>query len=222
MKFNHMAIFKPSKILLYKKIKANADYVFGTTLDAGSGGFNRYGGLFKKMTKYVSLDIKSECKPDIVGPVDNIPLGDNSVDSIICTQVIGDVVNPDKVIKEFYRVVRPGGTVLLSESFMNEIHGEPFDYWRFTNYGMKHLFETNGFTILKFEQIGGFFSVQAQNTIRYLIEKFKLNQGGFFSSIVSPFINIFGKFLIFLDKIDKSQANRKFSIGWLAIAKKNE
>jgi len=217
-----MIIFKPSKFLLYKKIKNNTDLIFGVTLDAGAGGVNRYGSLFPRITKYMTLDVKPECKPDIVGSVDNIPLGDNSVDSIICTQVIGDVVNPDKVIKEFYRVVRPGGTVLLSESFMNEIHGEPFDYWRFTNYGMKHLFKTNGFTILKFEQIGGFFSVQAQNTIRYLIEKFKLNQGGFFSSIVSPFINIFGKFLIFLDKIDKSQANRKFSIGWLAIAKKNE
>ena len=218
-----MAVFfKPSKFLLLQKIKENTDFVFGVTLDAGSSGINRYGNLFPKITKYLTLDIKSECKPDIIASIDNIPLENDSIDSIICTQVIGDVVDPSKVIKEFYRVVRPGGVVLLSESFMNEIHGEPFDYWRFTSYGLKNLFESNGFNIVKLEQVGGFFSVMAQNQIRYLIERLKLNNGRLLAKLFCPIINLFGRLLIWLDKKDVSLANKKFAIGWLVIANKNK
>lgn len=215
-----MPIFKPSKILLYEKIKANADYVFGATLDAGAGGVNRYGSLFKKMTKYISLDIKPEYHPEILAPVDNIPLPDSSVDSIICTQVIGDCESPDKTIKEFSRIIKSGGVVLLSESFMNEIHGQPYDFWRFTHYGLRRLFETNDFEIIKIEQVGGFFSVMAQNQIRYFIEKFKLGQKKNLSRFFKPLLNIFGRLMIYFDTIDTSEANRLFAISWLVIARK--
>ena len=130
------------------------------------------------------------------------------------------MLSPNKVIKEFARIIKSGGIVLLSESFMNEIHGEPYDYWRFTPYSMRQLFSTNGFEIIKIEPIGGFFSVMAQNKIRYLIERLKLNQKNKLARLLGPFLNLFGKLLVCLDKIDSSPANRLFAIGWLVIAKK--
>lgn len=215
-----MIFFKPSKILLLKKIKESAGYPFGIMLDAGSGGLHRYDKIFPKVEKIISLDINEKCMPDILGSVDNIPLEDSSLDSVICTQVIGDIAEPCKAIKEFQRILRKGGIVLLSESFMNELHGEPNDFWRFTEHGMRYIFEESGFEIIKIEKIGGFFAVIAQFKIRYIIERFSLYQNNSLSFFLAPAIKIYGKIMLFFDRMDKSAANKKFTIGSLIIAKK--
>jgi len=215
-----MTIFKPSKILLYRKIKENPNYLFGNLLDAGCGGVNRYCGLFPGVKNVTTLDINKKNHPDIVASVEDIPVQDNFYDSIICTQVIGDIADPCKVIKEFSRILKIGGAILLSESFMNEMHNEPLDYWRFTKYGMRYLFESNGFEIVKIEQIGGFFAVVAQNKIRYFIDRLDLYNSKKLRFFLRPILNIYGKFMLFLDNLDKSEANNKYAIGWLVIARK--
>ncbi len=217
-----MIIFKPSKILLWEKIKKNSEYLFGVILDAGSGGVDRYSKAFPKMKKIITLDINEKNNPDIVASIDKIPLENEFVDSIICTQVIGDVVDFKKAIKEFKRVLKPEGIIMLSESFMNEIHGEPYDYWRFTKYGLERLFKEQNFEIVKLEQLGGFFSVIAQFKIRYLIDRFDLYESRILNLLFAPFLKIYGKFMLSLDKLDKSKTNNKYAIGWLIIAKKKK
>ncbi|MFH1030223.1 MAG: class I SAM-dependent methyltransferase [bacterium] len=215
-----MIIFKPSKILLWEKIKENSNFPFGIVLDAGFGGVDRYSKIFPRITKLITLDINEKCNPDIVGSVEAIPLEEQSMDSVICTQVIGDIPEPQRAVKEFYRILRKGGIVLLSESFMNELHGEQYDFLRFTNNGMLFLFEHNGFEVLKLERIGGFFSVIAQFKIRYFIERFNLYNCRFLNFLLAPFLKIYGYIMLFFDKLDTSAVNQKFAIGWLVIARK--
>ena len=102
---------------------------------------------------------------------------------------------------------------------MDGIHGEPNDYWRFTKFGLKHLFEEAGFKILCIDRVGGFFSVKAQNNIRYLIEKFNLYSHKWARIFNFPF-KIYSKIMFFLDRIDKSKANKKFILDWCIIAQK--
>lgn len=215
-----MVIFKPSKILLWQKIKGNADFVFGEMLDVGAGEFQRYAGLFKKVTAYKTLDLDEASKPDIVASATAIPLPANSIDSIVCTQVLGDIVRPEEAIKEFYRILKSGGVVLLTESFMNELHGEPFDYWRFTKYGLRFLFEQNGFEVIKIEPVGGFWAVVAHYKIRYLIERFNLYSSLVLNIIFRPFLSLYGRLLLRMDRLTENQASQKFTLGWLIIARK--
>lgn len=190
----------------------------GVVLDVGSGKIKRYASFFE-YDKYIALDINKENKPDIIASADNIPLDNNSIDSIICTQVLGDVKDFSKVIREFYRVLKPGGSILLTESLLNELHDEPDDFWRFTKFSLGYLFKKNEFKIIEISQRGGFFASQAQLKIRYLIDKFNLYNRKW-SWILRPFIRFYGKFMLFLDKIDKSKANRKHALGWYVLAKK--
>jgi len=187
-------------------------------LDVGSGKFKRY-DFFFKYDKYITLDINPKHKPDIVASADNIPLKDGLMDSIICTQVLGDIKNPSVVLKEFFRILKSGGVVLLSESLLNELHDEPNDFWRFTKFGFRYLFEKNGFEIIKVKQIGGFFSSQAQLRIRYFIDRFDLYNKKW-SFIIRLPIRFYGEFMLFLDRIDKSKANQKHAICWCVLAKK--
>lgn len=211
-------IYQPDRALLIEQIRKHAHHIKGIVLDVGSGGLKRYASLFK-YSKYITLDIDKKCKPDIVASVEKIPLKNESVDSIVCTQVLGDVKNFEAAVKEFYRVLKKNGVVLLTESLLNELHDEPNDFWRFTDSSFRYIFEKNKFKIIKIDQRGGFFSSQAQLRIRYLIDSLDLYSKKW-SFILRPLIMFYGRFMVFLDELDKSKANRKHAIGWCILAKK--
>lgn len=211
-------IFKPERYLLNKQIKKFSSYMKGDILDVGSGKSDRYSRLFK-FKKYVRLDISPDCKPDIVADAQNIPLPDKSFDSIISTQGLEHIPNPSKVILEFYRLLKENGCCLITVPFFNEMHEEPHDYWRFTRYSLEMMFKEAGFKIISIEPRGGFFSVIAQLFTRYFINRFSLFETKF-GAVANPFIKLFGLTMVWLDKIDKSHSNRKFSIGWVVVAQK--
>lgn len=214
-----MTIFNPGRILLEKQIKKYAPNLKGTILDIGSGKYLRYKSLFN-YEKYITFDNDPKNNPDIMGSAEFIDLPENSIDNIVCTQMLGDIKNPTLVIKEFYKILKRGGFVLLTESLLNEIHDEPNDYWRFTEYGLKYLFESNGFKIVDISRRGGFYVSRAQLFIRYLIDRFDLYNKNIFTFILGPIIKIYGKSMMFLDKIDRTKANKKHTLGWCVLAKK--
>lgn len=215
-----MIIFQPERILLKKQIKEHGHYIDGDVLDIGCGLFDRYSELFS-FKKYLKMDIDENNKPDIIGGAEDIPLGDNSIDSIVCMQVLGDVWDLKKSFSEFFRVLKHGGRVLVTESLVAAMHDEPNDFWRFTNYSIERLFKEAGFHILVSQKRGGFFACVAQNTIRYMIDKLNL-YNNFLGKILRYPLSLFGRFMIFLDKIDKSKASGRQTMGWCVVAVKNE
>jgi ubiquinone/menaquinone biosynthesis C-methylase UbiE len=78
-----------------------------------------------------------------------IPLVNNSVDVILCTEVLEHCHAPHKVIDEFYRILRPNGKLILTTRFVFPIHDAPHDYFRFTEYGLKHLCQAFTTTIVQ-------------------------------------------------------------------------
>ena len=212
-------LFQPDRYLLRRQIKKNARYINGIVLDAGSGNGERYKKFFE-FDQYITLDINSVFGADIIGSVENIPLGDNSIDSLVSTQVLEHVKNPGKATQEFYRVLKPGGYCLVTVPQTNELHDEPSDYFRFTKFGLEEFFKKAGFKIVLIEQRGGFWSASAQMKIRYAIDLFRLNKMRLLRRISQPFIWICGMLAILIDSFDKSHANRKHAMGWLIIAQK--
>lgn len=114
-------MFQPDRYLLKQQIEKNAPYIRGIVLDAGSGEIRRYKSFFK-FEKYITLDINSAVRPDIVGSVENIPLENKSVDSIVSTQVLEHIKDPQKAINEFYRILKPGGCCLITVPQSSELH----------------------------------------------------------------------------------------------------
>lgn len=214
-----MYIFQPYRFLIRKIIKKYGHYIKGRVVDAGSGNWPRYKQFFN-FTEYLTLDIDKAVKPDILGSIEKIPLPNLSIDSIVCTGVLGDVYKPSRAIKEFNRVLKNGGCCLLVDNFFGFIHDRPLDYFRFTNYYLEKIFSENGFELICCKRIGGFFSMMAQAKIEYLISRFNLYQYKILGRIASRIFSFCSYFMIFLDKIDKSQTNKNFTIGWLIIAKK--
>ena len=215
-----MVIFQPERFLLKKQIEKFASHIKGEVLDVGAGERKRYAEFFGQAKKYLTMDINPENNPDIVGRAEKIPLGDDSVDSIVCTQVLGDVFKLGRAIKEFSRVLRRNGILLLTESLAGEMHDEPHDYWRFTKFSLKKLLERNNFKIIAVDQRGGFFSTVAQIKIRYLLDRWHLYDHKIIGRIFNYFFLFYGRGMIMLDGLDSSRANRKHALGWCVVAKK--
>lgn len=214
-----MYIFQPDRYLLDKQIKKAGKYITGRVLDVGAGEFNRYSGYFKFL-EYVRMDPRHVEHADVVGSADNIPLPDQSFDSVVCTQVFEHLEFPEKSAHEIHRVLKTGGHLLVTVPQMNELHEEPYDFFRYTKFGLRSLFENAGFRVIEMDQRGGFFSTLTQMNIRYLIDRFCLYQRPVVGGVLSPIIKIVGKFSLWLDTADTSPANRKHTIGWCAVFEK--
>lgn len=211
-----MYIYQVERTLLKKQIAEFARYLQGDVLDVGGGEKSRYKDLVTFKT-YTSLDIEAGPDVDIIASADDIPLPDASYDSLLSTQMLEHVKFPEKCVQEMHRVLKVGGHVVVTAPQWNELHAEPMDYWRYTKYGFIELFERNGFRVVEYQQRGGFFSVAAQMTLRYFIDRCNLYQRPIFGRIGSRVFQIMGALGIFLDRLDTSTANRKHAIGWCFV-----
>lgn len=151
-----------------------------TLLDAGAGE-----SQFKKFCghlKYIAQDFGQytgegnvglqtgawdNSKLDIVSDILAIPLPEHSVDAIMCTEVLEHIPDPLGALKEFGRLVKPGGYLLITAPFTSLTHFAPYHFAsglsRF--FYEKHLPE-NGFEISDLQLNGNFFEFVAQENRR--------------------------------------------------------
>lgn len=108
----------------------------GLVLDIGAGGMNQDASFPNRTT----FDIDPGRNPSIVGDIHKMPFADGSFDTILCTEVFEHLHSPEIAVREMLRVLRPGGTLLLTTRFLFPVHDAPHDYYRYTVYGLQHLF----------------------------------------------------------------------------------
>ena len=103
-------------------------------IDIGSGS--------KRVSEaVVNLDIYPWDNVDVVADAHDLPFLDNSVDGVITTWTLEHLKYPEKVIREIYRVLTPGGYLYLSTNFVMPYHSSPADYYRWSSQGLEVLLE---------------------------------------------------------------------------------
>lgn len=68
-------------------------------------------------------------------------------DLVICEQVLEHVPDPWRAARTLHDLCRPGGRVIVSTPFLIKVHPTPYDFWRFTEDGMRRLLEGSGFVV---------------------------------------------------------------------------
>ncbi len=128
-----------------------------TCLDAGSGRSPYKELLRAQGVRVLSIDVeKRSDELDLIADIQDMPaVADESVDLVLCTQVLEHVPRPWCAVGEFSRVLRPGGRVVLSVPHLSAIHEAPHDYYRYTRYGLIALFREQGFEVLEVRATGG-------------------------------------------------------------------
>jgi SAM-dependent methyltransferase len=104
-------------------------------LDLGCGS-TRYSVYFPNR---IGLDFQRRKGVDIVADAHNLPFERSSFSAVLTTEMLEHVKDPQRVVDEIQRILRPGGKVILTTRFVFPIHDAPFDFYRFTKYGLAHL-----------------------------------------------------------------------------------
>lgn len=131
-----------------KEILAARSYLRGRLLGVGCGK-RPYALIYESL---VDTSIGTEVifsphgtsEADVICYAESLPFADGSFDTILCTEVLEHTREPFQVMREFARLLKPGGHVLLSVPFIYPIHEAPNDYWRFTIYGLEAVCRSAG------------------------------------------------------------------------------
>lgn len=142
----------------------------GKLLDIGCGN-KPYEALFGPYVEsYFGTDIiQSDLgKVDLVCDASAIPLTDSCFDTVVCTQTIEHVPNPFKVIDEAFRLLKPGGSLILTGPMYWPLHEEPYDFYRYTKHGFRNMLESSGFRSIRIISNGGKWALLGQVIIHTL------------------------------------------------------
>lgn len=99
-----------------------------------------------------------------------LPFENEYFDTIIISEVLEHVSNPEMIWSEMSRILRHGGKILLSVPFFYRIHEAPHDYFRYTEFALRNFAEKNGLKVLELEAFGGlpeiFADIAAKNLVK--------------------------------------------------------
>lgn len=133
---------------LHQHIVALAPSVHGRLLDVGCGS-KPYQKYFEA-SEYIGLDMQGRNKhADRSYDGKTFPFSDGEFDAVLTSEVLEHVFNPDEFLSEINRVLRDGGVLLLTVPFVWDEHEQPFDYARYSSFGLRHLLESHGFEIIE-------------------------------------------------------------------------
>lgn len=178
-------------------------------LDAGAGD--------KKYKKYFNCNYEScdnlqskrqNGEHTYICDIDKIPAPNEKYDYVLCTQVLEHTKEPQKALIELARVVKTGGTIILTVPMSWFLHEEPHNYYNFTPYSIYDIASKSGLYVYMLEQRGGYFSYLG-NILMNISKPLGVNKGHFpkllyyllfgWLVVLSPFLQL----LDFLDKTNK-------------------
>jgi SAM-dependent methyltransferase/uncharacterized protein YbaR (Trm112 family) len=134
--------FRPPSIVYDEDVARRYSWIYDTqgleTLVLSIGG-----GPGRENPRVINVNLDAFDSVDLVGDGTNLPLVDSCLDTVTCNAVIEHVPNPDDLVSEIHRVLKPGGYAQLMVPFVFPYHEYPGDYQRYTKSGILEL--TRGF-----------------------------------------------------------------------------
>ena len=129
---NQIANDWPDESTINRLIEVDADKI---VLNVGAGYITNVDRYFRHHN-VINTDIVSHPTTDVLCEGDNLPFLDNSIDTVLSISILECVENPQDHISEMIRVLKPGGTLYISTSFLQPYHGKPHHYFNITLEGI--------------------------------------------------------------------------------------
>lgn len=158
---------------LFRNVTHFAKDMDGRLLDFGCGS-KPYEKYFDKVSEYVGCDIEASGhghaneKIDVFYDGKTLPFEDCSFDNILSSEVFEHIFNLEPMIKELHRVLKPGGGILVTVPFVWNEHEAPYDFGRYTSFGITDLLERNGFKIEELRKSTSYVELLFQMWAEYL------------------------------------------------------
>jgi SAM-dependent methyltransferase len=151
-------------------LKAVAPMAHGRMLDVGCGN-KPYESLFRPyVAEYIGVEheaVFSQTEASRHGGTivtydgRTLPFGDATFDTVLNVQVLEHTPDPQRLVDEMARVLRPRGLAIINAPFSFRLHEEPHDYFRYSPHGLRQMLERAGLDAVDVHQQGGLFAVVA-------------------------------------------------------------
>jgi ubiquinone/menaquinone biosynthesis C-methylase UbiE len=143
--------------LQYKRFCSHLDYV--------SQDLGQYEG--KGDAHGLQMGGWDNSKLDIVSDITAIPVKDTSFDAVMCIEVFEHLPRPIEALREFYRILQPDGTLIITAPISSLTHFAPFYFYNgFSRYFFEHLLAEEGFELTELTYNGNYFDYVAQEIRR--------------------------------------------------------
>lgn len=215
-------------------------YAKGKLVDIGCGRMPYRKELEPLIVSYTGVDhpevsklYSSELKPEVLADARKLPFSKNSFDTALLLHVLEHVDDPQMVIEEAGRILKPNGVLIISAPFLYPLHDMPYDWGRYTETALRSFIDDAGLRVVKIKKQGNFlvFWLQMLNTFLVkrindiLLHNFKLYSIAFLLILmpVALIITVFNNLLIIVisnaSNVFPKYPNY-FPLGYLLIARK--
>lgn len=220
-----------------KEIEFLTKYIKGITIDIGSGSQWYKDAVIKKTNSYISLDYPPTSKlyeetygkkPHIYGDARKLCIKSSAIDTVLFLDVIEHIDDPEAALREINRILKDEGIFCFSVPFLYPLHDIPYDYRRWTVFGIQDMMKKNNFQIIEYVKRGNFGTIWGiffNLNLMYIIQKI-IGYKFFFKWILLlflfPLIFIFSILMNILALIlEKTVSSDRFTLGYTVVAKKN-
>ena len=223
LKFIYKIFIKLSKIISRKGIYPFLNIEFKKievgkqVLTIGAGGqVNLLLNQFSKKNSFdlVSFDIEKKMKPDIVGDICTFDFKDEKFDYVVIVEVLEHLHSPHLAISNISSLLNQGGKIILTVPFIFPIHERPYDYYRFTKYGLQFLLK--GFASLRIIERNNWLEAINVLFVRLVMDR------NYISRVFAPFFIILAyvnlPFVWIISKVIKTDF---ITTGYLVTATKD-
>jgi len=134
----------------------------GRVVDLGCGTAPYKDIILAVADEYIGVDwtktIHDQSRVDVFADLSKpLPFADSYADTVVSFEVLEHLPEPILFLSECNHILRPGGMLFMTVPFMWQIHEEPHDYFRYTQYGLRYLLEKNGFSEIAIKEKTGFW-----------------------------------------------------------------
>lgn len=151
-------------------------YVKGVTADLGCGFAPMYQYYKPYAEKVICIDWKNTLHKNRILDIEcdlskELPLENESVDTVILSDVLEHIPNPERLLKEIHRILTPKGALLLNVPFLYPEHEKPYDYFRYTEFFYRNTARKLGYDLAVIKKVGGEKEVVITLAGKYILKQ---------------------------------------------------
>jgi len=146
-----------------KNVRNKLADIRGVVYDLGCGIRPYEKDILAVADRYIGVDWSNtihELKSDIIADLNQpLPIGDKVADTVVSFQVLEHLCEPQIMLNEAFRILKPSGTIILTVPFQWWVHEAPHDYFRYTRHGLEYLLGKVCFVDVIVKESSGFWSM---------------------------------------------------------------
>lgn len=138
---------KSSRYALLQAIADLGQVAGKRILDIGSGSMAWKEYFFEKGAIYVGVDLNCDRRPHAVMQAEHLAVAQTSCEVAICLAVLEHADEPQMILNEIARILRPQGRLVLQTHGIYPYHPDPQDHWRWTHTGIVRIIKQSGLQV---------------------------------------------------------------------------